>query len=360
MNEGSTRRPDASMSLLSDLMTNTLDEGYRREAARRAAVAAAGLSDEPVRRGPGRSGWRGGVALVVVLAFAGLVLTVAAQQTRANAPAVAQARDELIERVRTETEEADDLYDRLVALRSEVDGLRDAALVATSAGSAARADLERLSALAGVTAVRGPGIKVVVDDAPAGNLRSTSGTGRVLDTDLQRLLNGLWAAGAEAISVNGQRLTQLTAVRSAGDAILVAYRPLSPPYVVLAIGNPNDLEVDFVDGPGGRWFHTLAGFGIRFTVTTEKDLRLPGATGVTLRNATLATADAGTATATPDRTPDPTPDPVPTPRPTVAPTPTPTVIPTPTRTPAPTPTATPAATPTPAAATDPTPTGVAS
>ncbi|GAA0631409.1 DUF881 domain-containing protein [Sporichthya brevicatena] len=331
MNDASTRRPDASMSLLSDLMSNTLDEGYRREAARRAAVAAAGLSDQPVRSGPGRSGRRAGVALVVVLAFAGLVLTVAAQQTRANAPAVAQARNELIERVRAETEQADDLYDRLVALRSEVDGLRDVALAATSAGSAARSDLERLSALAGVTAVRGPGIKVVVDDAPSANLRS--GTGRVLDTDLQRLLNGLWAAGAEAISVNGQRLTQLTAVRSAGDAILVAYRPLSPPYVVLAIGNPNDLEVDFVDGPGGRWFHTLAGFGIRFTVTTEKDLRLPGATGVTLRNAVLATSGATTgattdATTTPTPPPTPGATPAPTPGPTSGATPGPSPVPT--------------------------------
>ncbi|MBA3741773.1 DUF881 domain-containing protein, partial [Sporichthya sp.] len=214
-----------------------------------------------------------------------LVLTVAAQQTHDNAPAVAQARDDLIERVRTETEQADELQRRLVGLRAEVDGARDDALAATSAGSAARTELERLSALAGVSAVRGPGIRIVVDDAPNGDLRADSATGRVLDTDLQRLLNGLWAAGAEAVSVNGQRLTQLTAVRSAGDAILVAYRPLSPPYEVLAIGNPDDLEVDFVDGPGGRWFHTLEGFGIRFTVTTEKDLRLPAASGVTLRNA---------------------------------------------------------------------------
>lgn len=273
------------MSLLADLMANTLDEGYQREANRRAAVEAAGLAD-PEKR-PGRSGWRGALTLVLVLGFAGLVLTVAAQQTYANAPAVAQARNELIDRVRSETEEADDLQRRLVALRAEVDRTRDDALAATSAGSAARTELERLSALAGVSPVRGPGIKVVVDDAPSGQLRADGGTGRVLDTDLQRLLNGLWAAGAEAVSVNGQRLTQLTAVRSAGDAILVAYRPLSPPYEVLAIGDPDDLEVDFVDGPGGRWFTTLKGFGIRFTVTAQKDLRLPGASGVTLRNAVV-------------------------------------------------------------------------
>ncbi|HUR74549.1 MAG TPA: DUF881 domain-containing protein [Sporichthya sp.] len=286
MTDPSTRRPDASMSLLSDLMANTLDEGYRREAQRRAAVEAVVGPEKAVGPGgTGRSGWQGATALVLVLGFAGLVLTVAAQQTHHNAPAVAQARNDLIDRVHAETERADELQRRLVALRADVDGARDDALAATSAGSAARADLERLSALAGVSPVRGPGIKVVVDDAPNGALRADGATGRVLDTDLQRLLNGLWAAGAEAVSVNGQRLTELTAVRSAGDAILVAYRPLSPPYEVLAIGNPDDLEVDFVDGPGGRWFHTLQGFGIRFTVTAENELRLPGASGVTLRNA---------------------------------------------------------------------------
>ncbi len=139
--------------------------------------------------------------------------------------------------------------------------------------------------MAGVSPVHGPGIRVTVDDAPKqGSGRpDASGTGRVLDTDMQRLLNGLWAAGAEAVSVNGQRLTQLTAVRSAGDAILVAYRPLSPPYEVLAIGNPDDLEVDFVDGPGGRWFKTLEAFGIRFNVTQQKDMQVPGASGISLR-----------------------------------------------------------------------------
>lgn len=275
------------MSLLTNLMTNTLDEGYGREAARKAASGAADGAAPPRS-----SGWRGSVALLLVLAFAGLVLTVAANQTRNNAPAVAQARNELIDRVRAETDQADELQSRLVALRAEVDGARDVALATTSAGSAARSDLERLSALAGISPVRGPGIKVVVDDAPDGSTRAGGGTGRVLDTDLQRLLNGLWAAGAEAVSVNGQRLTQLTAVRSAGDAILVAYRPLSPPYEVLAIGNPDDLEVDFVDGPGGRWFHTLEGFGIRFAVTAEKDVRLPGAAGVTLRMAKQVVPDA--------------------------------------------------------------------
>jgi uncharacterized protein YlxW (UPF0749 family) len=262
------------MSLLSDLMNNTLDEGYLRvaEQARPAPVEGAAKA-------------RRSISLALVLVLAGMVLTAAARQTRASAPAVASARNELIERVQVKTAQADKLQRELLELRASVDKARADALNLTTAGSAARADLEMLAAMAGVSPVHGPGIKVTVDDAPSQGAAPAAGadTGRVLDTDLQRLLNGLWAAGAEAVSVNGQRLTQLTAVRSAGDAILVAYRPLSPPYEVLAIGKPNDLEVGFVDGPGGRWFHTLETFGIRFNVTQQKDMQVPGASGVSLR-----------------------------------------------------------------------------
>ena len=52
-------------------------------------------------------------------------------------------------------------------------------------------------------------------------------------------MNGLWSVGAEAIAVNGQRLTAQSAIRSAAGAILVNYRPLKPPYRVEAIGPPD-------------------------------------------------------------------------------------------------------------------------
>ena len=67
------------------------------------------------------------------------------------------------------------------------------------------------------------------------------GDGRVYDRDLQDVVNALWLAGAEAMSINGQRLTAATAIRSAGEAILVNSRPLSPPSLVHAIGNPAPL-----------------------------------------------------------------------------------------------------------------------
>ncbi len=92
------------------------------------------------------------------------------------------------------------------------------------------------------------------------------------------MVNGLWAAGAEAITVNDQRLTAVTAIRSAGPTILVALRPVTPPYVVRAVGKPDELEVEFGDGPGGRWLNTLrANYGIPYSVRRDDTLSLAGA-----------------------------------------------------------------------------------
>lgn len=119
--------------------------------------------------------------------------------------------------------------------------------------------------LSGATEVHGPGIKLVVNDAKEAstggdgtNPRETAGfsdTGRVRDRDLQRVANGLWASGAEAVSVNGQRLTALSAIRAAGDAILVDNRPLVPPYTVLAVGNGPRLSSDFQNSGDGLYLH---------------------------------------------------------------------------------------------------------
>ena len=109
--------------------------------------------------------------------------------------------------------------------------------------------------MVGNVAVAGPGVLIVVDDSPAA---SSDARDRVLDLDLQVLANGLWQAGAEAVAINGHRLSGLTAIRSAGDAITVDYRSLSRPYRIEAIGNPRTLQARFVESPAGVWWNDLA------------------------------------------------------------------------------------------------------
>lgn len=160
-----------------------------------------------------------------------------------------------------------------------------------------------MALLAGATEVRGPGIKLTVDDAKGsstgggGKPRESSGfsdTGRLRDRDMQKIVNGLWQSGAEAISINGQRLTELSAIRAAGDAILVDNRPLVPPYEVLAVGDKKRLGTAFQDSADGQYLHVLQeSYGIRYGLSPADDLRLPAASSLTVRTATPAEQQKG-------------------------------------------------------------------
>jgi uncharacterized protein YlxW (UPF0749 family) len=110
--------------------------------------------------------------------------------------------------------------------------------------------------------------------------------GRLRDRDLQSVVNALWAAGAEAISINGQRLAPTTTIRAAGEAILVDLFPLSSPYTIQAVGDPDTLLPRFADTAAARRYQSLISvYGIRFTVHRSTDLRLRAATGTELRYA---------------------------------------------------------------------------
>ncbi|MDB1089380.1 DUF881 domain-containing protein [Streptomyces sp. ACA25] len=273
-------RPDASMSLLTAVMEHSLDEGYEEAAARRRAEGRAGLPRTV----------RAKLWLAAGLVLTATVVTLGAAQTHVTAPAVAKERAELLDRIETGTAETERLQAEVDALRETVAEQQRAAL--RREGSA-RADL--IALLAGDTAVRGTGLQLVVDDAVGtghglgDGPRDSPGfsdSGRVRDRDLQRVVNGLWAAGAEALSVNGQRLTALSAVRAAGDAILVDNRPLAPPYTVLAVGDGAALREAFENGRNGHDLAVLRDhYGIRVSTSVEEEVHLPAAPSLVVRTA---------------------------------------------------------------------------
>ncbi|MFH8392312.1 MULTISPECIES: DUF881 domain-containing protein [unclassified Streptomyces] len=279
-------RPDASMSLLTNVMDHSLDEGYAEAAARREAEGAGGMPKT----------LRAKAALAAGLVLAALVVTVGAANARLAAPVVAKERQELIDRIGRETTAADKLESGVDTLRADVSARQRAAL---KKGGGAQADL--VSLLSGATDVHGPGVRLVVNDAKeastggdgTNNPRETSGfsdTGRVRDRDMQRVVNGLWESGAEAISVNGRRLTALSAIRAAGDAILVDNKPLVPPYTVLAVGDGQRLSTRFQNSADGLYLHALQeNYGIRTSISAEGDLRLSAAPSVIVRTAEPST-----------------------------------------------------------------------
>ncbi|MDQ1295627.1 MAG: hypothetical protein QG608_3512 [Actinomycetota bacterium] len=277
------RRPDASMSLLLGAMEQPLDPGYL-EAARLRGENGPPPSPHPVS-------W---VVTAVVALLCGLLVTAAILHLRRPQPEAVSVRTEL----RKEIERRDARLDRqeqtVQELRSQIDRLQRSALGKDDADLQAK--LNALSLVTGESPVRGSGLEIVMDDAPTDDAavgtdprdQEEADQGRVLDRDLQTVINGLWAAGAEAIAVNGQRLTALSAIRSAGQAILVGFRPLVPPYRIQAVGDPDVLHTRFADSSAGPYLQGLqTNYGIRAQLTARGRMTLPGASSLVLHAARL-------------------------------------------------------------------------
>lgn len=219
-------------------------------------------------------------ALAVAALAIGALFAVAALQTTRAAPDLQSERRELITRVQTAESEQDQLRLRVTALSDDITALRGGALGGDASSQALQRRVDRLAPMVGAMAVHGPGVTIVVDDAATGRDERD----RVLDLDLQILANGLWAVGAEAVAINGHRLSNLTAIRSAGDAITVDYRSLTRPYRVEAVGNPQTMPAALAESRAGAWWHDLArNRGMRFEVGDAKDLQLPADPGLALR-----------------------------------------------------------------------------
>ena len=273
------------MSLLVDMTASALEPSYAEAAARRKTSTGPRrpLGDRPPRR-------RLPLPFLSLVVLFGILTGVAVAQERQSARQTSVVRQSLVADVRDQTGQTDRLAQRASTLRANVSRVRDAALGEDARGRAVAADVAALELVTGGTAVHGPGVLVTLNDAVAPTDASVRprggqlGDGRIFDRDLQAVVNALWAAGAEAISINGMRLTVRTAIRSAGEAVLVDFRPLSPPYLVRAVGDVDRMEPAFVDSPTARRFNTwISLYGLGFRVARVQDLQLPAAGALELR-----------------------------------------------------------------------------
>jgi uncharacterized protein YlxW (UPF0749 family) len=218
--------------------------------------------------------------VVVALILIGVVFVAASTQHRPGPRLSRKAR--LVDLIRAEDARARSLRAQLDDLRTQVDAL--------SAGDSARArrlaELRRvadgLAPYAGLAAVRGPGIVVELRDsslqrAPGGDPNDLV----IHEQDLQSVVNALWASGAEAIGINGERITGESAIRCVGNTLLLHGSVYSPPYRIAAIGNATALRNGLDDDPYVERFRDAAReFRLGFDVADETALALPGFSGV--------------------------------------------------------------------------------
>ena len=277
------RAPDVPERVTTPLLTlltqDSMDQGYRVAAERRRRRQDEGLPEPSPRRSA--------LMTTVAVAIFGVLVAIAAVQTSRNADVEALGKTSLAERVKREQSsvrdlksQAGDLLQENAKADAELRDLREREQQVTGRVS-------RLGVGTGYLAVQGPGLRITVDDPPDGTL-----TQAVQDEDLIVLVDGLWASGAEAIAINGQRLASLSSIQNTGSAIHVNVRPLTPPYVVEAIGDPDRMPARLLASTSGSLFYSVARtLGFVFDVQDDDNLELPEARVRTLQSAVLASQD---------------------------------------------------------------------
>lgn len=253
-----SRPLDWSMNLLNAIVAGSIDPDYQR------------LARRPRTRGSR-------VLTAVTLLLAAALISIAGVHNTRSKPAVATERAALIAQITKAQADNAARRQQLASVEAQVRGLQG-----VNADPSVAAQVAALDLAAGSVPVTGPGIVIVIDDGP----ETASGQSVVVDTDLRQVVNGLWQAGAEAIAINGHRLSNRTAIRAAGTAITVDYVSLNRPYRLEAIGDPKALPAAFAATTGGLWLTYLnQNYGITSVVSTAPTLDLPADPGLTLDEA---------------------------------------------------------------------------
>lgn len=222
----------------------------------------------------------GTVAVALVLALAGLLFAANAHLAQGQE---ARHPQDLRELVSAESERLTKLSLQVDGLRSQVDELASSQNASTGTVVDDQTGLVELTS--GRTAVTGPGVTVRLTDAPTDIPRGSSY--RVDDLvvhqqDIQVVMNALWAGGAEAMSLQDQRVISTTAFRCVGNVLSLHGRLYSPPYVIRAIGDPKHLRAALNASPAIQtYLEYVDAVGLGWSVTTQSALDLPAYEGTT-------------------------------------------------------------------------------
>ena len=251
MPDRATARARAAVPLLTLITEQSLDADYELVAQRGPSTAS------PRRRR---------TVIATVVAMAGILGTIAFVQTADHASLLRTDKDDLIARVsaaKVALANEGKQLSTLQAATSAVTGTNGAlsAQLATVLGQ-----LNELGAAAGSAPVSGTGIQVTVTDGG-------SAGAEVQDSDLRALVNALWVAGARAISVNGQRLSNRSSLRNSGTVIRVNGVSLSSPYVVSAVGP--SVGTWSATASGGTFRTSASNFGFSYSEAYPGTVTVP-------------------------------------------------------------------------------------
>lgn len=220
---------------------------------------------------------RGRIATVLVFVLAGLMMTVAAIAARGTdlrSDRSADMRDLIVTQSDRNAElrkQADDLNEEVAALTNAQPGSDELT------GKLRQAEID-----AGLVAVTGPGLRVTLTDAPT-DVRPAGVDDDALvvhQQDIQAVANALWAGGAEAMTIQGQRVIATTGIKCVGNTVVLHGIPYAPPYVIEAIGDLDGLQRGLDESHAVSIYRQyVAAYGLGFSVETPGTLDLPAFSG---------------------------------------------------------------------------------
>ena len=235
--------------------------------------------------------WRLGVPLVCALA--GLLATTSMVNARGTDLRGGRSSDlvDIVAAQRADEEalreEIGDLQDEIETLTEQIGGTRLERI---------EEQIEQVAVSAGATGLNGPALQVSLDDAPLDEEIPEGMDPNLLvvhQQDIQAVVNALWAGGAEGMSLQGQRIISTTGIKCVGNTVLLHGVPYSPPYEIVAIGNPSQLYGALLESPSVLAYRSDAvEFGLAWSVSRGDDVTLPAFDGTfSLSYATVAGED---------------------------------------------------------------------
>jgi uncharacterized protein YlxW (UPF0749 family) len=231
-----------------------------------------------------RGRWRPAAAVMFVVA--GLLFVTTSINSKGLDLRAASVTD-LDHVVRAEREHVNDLQAQVASLNTQISGLSHQ--VNDTQVTELQRQVDLLRSPSGFSAVSGPGLTVVLDDAPKSEIdaaRNNPGGGITEDElvvhqqDIQAVVNALWAGGAEAMTLEGQRVISTTGIKCVGNTVILHGVPYSPPYRISAIGDVENLQTSLNNSDYVNAYLTFVdAFQLGYRVTPSASLDMPAYTG---------------------------------------------------------------------------------
>lgn len=176
------------------------------------------------------------IAMTIVCILLGIMLALQYKSINYNQSMASfenKRSDELKDELIKLTDQKDSLQQKLKELEKDNQTYANAKAGDSAAAQQLKDDLNKARIFAGLLDVKGKGIIVTLDN---------NAFIHVEDYDILNVVNELRAAGAQAISVNDERIVAMTEIREAGQYIMVNGKQFEAPFVIKAISDPDDLE----------------------------------------------------------------------------------------------------------------------